>query len=252
MAQGDYIFKLGNLSALGMDGLGNDSSTPMATPGSINFCADAFGPRVLSYHKFMNQMVVGELAKSPVLVAPSAATSGSTTTYVTTGLTADAHDGKIFYVLDNADSAGGAPEGEISIVRNNTTTTISLEGNLPLSTAIAASDTAQLISTFQAADAADGDERREVLGVVMSTEVSANSYGWIHRQGKTKAIFKAASALVIGDPVVADAACIGPFGTDAAELQIGTGLVTITADQATPRGVFYIECMSPGVVDFNP
>jgi len=252
MAAGDYIFKLGNLTSLGMDGLGNDVTTPQGRPGTINFCVDAFGPRILQYCKFMNQMVIGELASQPALASAGTITAGTTTSATSSSLTADAHDGKIFYVLDNADAAGAAPEGEMSIVRNNTTTVIALEPNLPLSAAIANADTASLVSVCHAEDSADGDERRDVLGVVVSAEVSANNYGWIHRQGKTKAIFKGSSALVIGDPVVADAALIGPFGSDVAELWIGTGLVTVTNDQVTPRALVHIDCFVGGPVDYNP
>jgi len=227
----DLVLNVGSISGLGQAGVNSDDATPAARPGTIRIIVDAFGPRIIKYCKFLAAASMGDLASKVANVSVSNITSGSTTSAVTTGLTANAHDGKIAYVLDNDDSAGAAPEGEMAIVGANTTTTISLDRSRPLSVALAANDDLVLISNWQAEDAADGDLGVDVLGVVLGNAgVTADRYGWLQQEGYVQANLKASTGLTAGDPVVADTAKVGSFGSDGQELWIGYALATVTSD----------------------
>ena len=158
-------------------------------------------------------------------------TSGTTKSFVTSGLTANRHNGMISYVLDTAAVAGAAPEGESSIVASNTATVVTLEPDYAYSVALAVNDDIELMSTYQVEDAADGDEAWTVAGIVMGIDgISDGNYGWIHVEGVTPC--QSAASAVEGDPIVADAAQVGPFGSDGHELWIGTSLVALSTDEA--------------------
>jgi hypothetical protein len=180
----------------------------------------------------------------PANVSVANITSGSTVKAVTTGLTASEHDGKLCYVLDDAGGAGAAPEGEIGIIGSNTTTTINLDPNRPLSAALAVNDDLVLIANWQGEDAADGDLAHTVLGVAMGTSgISDNGYGWVHRLGVTPAAI-AAGAIVAGDPVVAAAGVLGAFGTDGQELWCGIALAAASADMVALQAPVHLTVFS--------
>ncbi|HAM54115.1 MAG TPA: hypothetical protein DCQ64_01340 [Candidatus Rokubacteria bacterium] len=229
----DLVLKVGSITSTSLSDINGDSATPQNRPGTLSIIVDAFGPRILQYvqNKSGSAVAMGELLSKPANVSVSNITAGSTTQATTSGLTADAHDGKLCYVLDNADSAGAAPEGEVSIVRNNTATLIDVERDRPFSVALAVNDDLVLISNWQAEDAADGDLAVDVLGVVLGNQGFADTnYGWVQREGYVVADLEAATGLTAGDPVVADAARIGDFDTDGQELWVGYALATVTSD----------------------
>src|SRR3990167_2184192 len=133
----DLVLNVGSITGLGMREINGDDVNPYARPGTIAIIVDAFGPRILKYCRHVNgsAITMGELhayaAGAANVRTPSVPniTSGPTTGAAATGLTANRHDGMICYVLDNNDSAGAAPEGEASIVADNTTTAITLEAD---------------------------------------------------------------------------------------------------------------------------
>lgn len=229
------VLNVGSITSLGLEDLNGDSATPRMRPGSISIIVDAYGPRIVQYCKFINAMAVAELASKPANVSVSNITSGSTTGFVTSGLTADVHNGKLAYVLDNDDSSGAAPEGEVGIIAKNTATIVTLEKDYPLSVALAANDDLSLISNWQAEDAADGDLAVDVLGVVLATGgVSAGSYGWVQREGYCLPLYST-NAITAANPVVAGANVLDAFGSDGQELHCGVSLAAITSDQAAFR-----------------
>lgn len=235
----DIYLNLGHLSGLGMSDLNRDDVLPYMRPGTVAWVTDAYGPRLVKYIKCLQSggVAKGELmaycSDGANVISTSVAniTSGTTTSFVTSGLTADRHNGMISYVLDKAAVAGAAPEGESSIVSKNTATVVTLDAHYPYSTALAVNDDIELIATYQVEDAADGDEAWTCVGVVLAKDgISANNYGWVQLEGVTPALSIASSAE--GDPVVADAAAVGPFGTDGQELWVGTALSTLSTDEA--------------------
>jgi hypothetical protein len=239
MSSSSNIFlNLGHLSGLGMSDFNRDDATPYMRPGTIAWVVDAFGPRIVKYVKNVSGSAI--LKSELMSYASDGAnvktttvtniTSGTTKSFVTSALTAHRHQGMISYVLDVNAVAGAAPEGESSIVADNTATVVTLEPDYAYSAALAVNDDIELISTYQVEDAADGDEAWTVAGVVMSANgISDNNYGWIHVEGVCPC--QSAASAAEGDPIVADAAQVGPFGSDGHELWIGTSLVTLSTDE---------------------
>lgn len=233
----NLFLNLGHLSGLGMSDFNRDDVTPYQRPGTIAWVVDAFGPRIVKYVRNVSGSAIlkGELmayASDGANVKTTTITnitSGSTTSAVTTGLTANRHDGMICYMLDNAASAGAAPEGESSIVATNTATLITLEKDYPFSAALAVNDDLELISTYQIEDSAAADEAWTVAGVVLGADGISNlNYGWIHVEGVCPA--QSADSSIEGDPVEAGVAEVTPL-TAGHELWIGTALVTLSTDE---------------------
>lgn len=252
----DLYLNLGHLSGLGMSDLNRDDSTPYMRPGTIAWVTDAFGPRLVKYVKILQSggMAKGELCayasdganvKSTTITN---ITSGTTTSFVTSSLTADRHNGMLSFVLDDAGGAGAAPEGETSIVAKNTATLVTLEPDYPYSASLAVNDDIELIATHQMEDAADGDEAWTCGGIVLAKDgISANGYGWIQLEGVTPAL--TANSATEGDPCVADAAQVGPFGTDGQELWVGIYLSATSTDEAlkqVPIQVQLFACNNTG------
>lgn len=231
----DLVLNVGSITGLGMEDINGDSATPRSRPGTLAIIVDAYGPRILQYCRFINAMAVAELASKPGNVAVSNITSGTVKSFVTSGLTANDHNGKLAYVLDNDDSAGAAPEGEVGVIAKNTATIVTLESDYPLSVALAANDDITLISNWQAEDAADGDLAVDVLGVVLAVGgITAGSYGWVQREGFCLPLYST-NAITAANPVVAGANVLDAFGSDGQELHCGVSLAAITSDQAAFR-----------------
>jgi len=241
----DLVLNVGSITGLGGAEINSDSANPLRRPGAIHIMVDAFGMRILKYVKTLTAQSLGDLASKVANVSVSNITAGSTTSATTSGLTANAHDGKIAYVLDNDDSAGAAPEGEMAIVGANSATVISLDRSRPLSVALAANDDLVLISNWQATDAADGDLGINVLGVVLGNAgLTADRYGWVQQEGYVQANLKASTGLTAGDPVVADAAKVGSYGSDGQELWIGYALATVTSDIVADIAPIALKCFT--------
>jgi hypothetical protein len=225
----DLFLRPGNLVGMGSANIHGDDAEQQARPGTASFIADAFGPRILRYVQNRNgsALVVGDLVsyasdtQNTISTSVANITSGTTTSAVTSGLTADRHNGMICWVLDNADSAGAAPEGEWSVVADNTATAINVDPQKPYSVALAANDDLELLATYQVEDSADGDEGWTVVGVAAGKDgISVGNYGWVVAHGFTMATHTT-NAITEGDPIVAGAAVVDAFGTDGQELWVG-------------------------------
>lgn len=236
----DLVLKIGSIVPVGMADINTDDpdTGTRARPGTLSFLVDAYGYRILQYVKNVSgsAFAMGDLVTKVANTAVTNITSGSVRQAVTTGLTADAHDGRLCYVLDNDDTAGTAPEGETSVIKNNTTTNIDMEFDMPFSVALAANDDLTLISNWQAADAADGNLVVNVLGAVVGNAgITNNQFGWVQKEGYCPYLRALSGAVTAGDPVVADAAQVGAFGTDGQELWVGVALAAMSADQTRDR-----------------
>ena len=256
MAAGDYTLNLGHITGLGMHDINGDDAVPQMRPGTIAFVVDAFGYRVLRYCNFKNAMLQGELASRAGGVNGTTVitdlVSGTTTSATDSGQTADLFNGALFYVHDNADSAGAAPEGEMSVVTTNTASLITLEPDLPMSVAMAVNDDVTIISNWQVQDSADGDLSITVMGVVIGNQgITSGRYGWVQMEGFAKALTSAASITTF-NPVVSGANLVAEFGTDGQELWIGTSLGTFTSDNVALTLPVRLNCFSPSGIGTAP
>src|SRR3990172_58653 len=149
MAANDTIFREhGLLPWLHTDLRVSDASTAQKNPeGAIAWMRDGFSNlRLFTYRKNVSgsAFALGDLVSR--FDEDEANQTGTTTTSVTGSTTADDHIGALAIVYDDAGAAGGAPEGEASVVASNTATVWTFETDLPLSTAVAANDDVYFIS----------------------------------------------------------------------------------------------------------
>jgi len=232
----DLVLKIGSITSLGMASINTDDpdTATRARPGTLAILVDAYGYRIIQYVKNVSDSAyaLGELVTKVANTSVANITAGSVRQATTSGLTANDHDGRLCYVLDNDDAAGAAPEGETSVVKNNSATIIDLEQDMPFSVALAANDDLTLISNWQSTDSADGNLAVNVLGVVLGNQgIADNQFGWVQKEGYCPGVDALSGAITAGDPVVADAAQVGAFGSDGQELWVGVALATMSADQ---------------------
>lgn len=253
-------FRLGHLTGLSQSDMAASDSTPQAREGTIAWVMDAFGPKICKYVKNISNstMAVAELVgydgdgANVLTTTISNITAGSTTSATTTGLTADDHDGKICFVLDNADSAGAAPEGEMGIISNNTATVITMDAGYPFSVALAVNDDLELVTTYQVVDAADGDEGWTVTGVIAAQDgILDNGFGWVVQEGMTPAL-ATTNAITEGDPVVAGAAVVDAFGSDGQELFVGIAAASGGTDEVLKHIPVVMKCWAPANTAASP
>lgn len=206
--------------------LASNSATALETPGIERTIMTALGPAVVRYGRATQSGGVtrGELTKYKANVSIDNITSGSTTTIVTTGLTANAHDGDILVCFDYNASAGGAPEGEAVPIIKNTTTTVYVDPNNPFSVAAAVNDDFRVVSFSKNIDSAAGDERVDLFGIAAAT-LTADYWGWFFCAGICPyALVRASTALTASKALIAHTARVSISSTSAQELLIGTAL----------------------------
>jgi len=160
-------------------------STPMAEPGILRrVFRPGWGDQLYRYvqNKSNSAFAKGDCVSfvAPVAITPSANTS--LVEVVTTGLTINEYQYDIFYVTDNASGAGAAPEGEFSIITQNSATIISLDADLPMTAAVTSSDTCVIITYCHVVDSADGDAQVEFAGVAVSA-IPDDYWGWVQCAG---------------------------------------------------------------------
>ena len=234
MAANDTLFREGGLLPVAhFDLVQTESSTqgPRTQIGQIAWMRDGFGKmRLFTYRKNVSgsAFAAGELTSR--LREVESNQTGTTTTGATgTWNAADDHIGALFIVHDDTGGAGGAPEGEATVVASNTATVVTFEGDLPLSVALASGDDVTLYSP-NVIDAADGDFHFTVCGVAMAA-VADNGFGWFQFQGVHPRVqHKSTDAVTAGNPVVADTAAVGAHGTDVANLWVGYQMATHGSD----------------------
>lgn len=230
----DLFLHMGNMIPVGNENLNADHLNPKHKLGQLSFQIDAYGFRVFEYCRNMSGSAVaqGELQRRIADATLANITSGTTTSATTTGMTAGDYVGRILYVDDNADSAGAAPEGESSPIVANSTTVVQVDPGRPFTVALAANDDLRVVSFNHLNDAADGNLASVVKGVAVGANgVASGNYGWWQRYGLCPDVLhKASTAVTSLNPVVADAAAVGPHGSDAVDLWVGTQVGTHAAD----------------------
>lgn len=243
MAQTTMAINLAGIVPVGHEDLNSDSSTQRAKPGSYAFMLDGFGPRIFRYGQNRSTSTLGLGSLASRVGDNNGATSAGTlaspfaTTHVgTSGLTANKHVGSIFYVTDDAGAAGAAPEGESTIVAANTATLINFDRSMPLSTALAASDTASMLGTYNIEASASGDLTWVVFGVVLgSSGIAAANYGWAQSWGMCPNAIATTAAVTVNKPLIAGTGTVVSGGaTSAFNTVIGYAPIGAAADLADP------------------
>lgn len=165
------------------------------------------------------------------LVSVSATGTGTTTTIVTTGATANILVGGLIQCLDDAGGAGAAPEGENGIVVANTATLITLDPNDAFTAATASSDTFRVHLPWAVVDSAAGDTAATTAGVIMATQTQYN-WGWVQFAGlhPTVAAVAAGTTITAGKSLIASTNVVTNGSTSAAELRLGYSPFQLTTD----------------------
>lgn len=237
MSTGNSYLRVGHLLPVIGPELNANDLTPQYRPGQISLVQDAYGFRVLQYcrNQSGSAQARGELAKKVADVTVSNITSGTTTSFTkAASLTADIHVGRILHVDDNDDTAGAAPEGESAPIVSNTAAVATVDSDYPFSVALAANDDIRSFTPgWHVTDSADADLAKECVGVVVGKDgISDGYYGFYQQYGLNPLVLhKNDSAVTDNDPVVADAAAVGPYGSDAVQLWVGYQQGTHAADR---------------------
>lgn len=219
--------------------------------GQIQIVTDSFGLRMFRYGKTGQSGGQGKgelcarIANVTGTVTAAAGEVNSTTQLAdtTNWATNDSERGKICVITDDAGGAGAAPEGEVAAVVGNTASHQFFDPNFPLTTAPAASDTYANFATAHHDDAADGDLAVNVLGLLMADR-TADYFGWLQFYGIHPGALFTTSAVTAGNPVVADAAAVGPHGCDTEQLWVGYAPIAVAADLASPfRSLVFIDVL---------
>jgi hypothetical protein len=220
-----------------------NNATPLETPGIERAVMTAFGPAKVRYGKCVQSggCARGELQAFRANQTITNATSGSTTTIVTTGLTANDMQYDLALCHDDAGAAGAAPEGECAPIVSNTTTTVYLDTNNPFSAAVAANDDFTVVSFCKCEDAAAGDEVNELFGIA-AVAMTANYWGWFFFDGYCSyALVKASTALTADKALIADTARLSISSTSADQLLVGTTLGRVAASNDLAADVFAVK-----------
>ena len=242
MASTTMALNLAGIVPVGHRDLNADDNVLQHKGGTYAFMVDAFGIRLFRYGQNRSTaMNVGVLASrvgdnngatsAGTLVAPFNLTSVGTSS-----LTADKHNGSVFYVTDDAGAAGAAPEGETSIVVKNTATLITLDPGMPLSTILATSDTASMLGTYNIEACASGDLTWVMFGIVMAKDgLSAANAGWCQSWGLCPNAIADTAAVTIAEPLVAGTGTIiTNTSSTAANTIAGFAPIGAAADLASP------------------
>jgi hypothetical protein len=243
----DNTYNLGTIIPIGSSDLTADDKDDARSvaPGQLSYMRDAFGLRIFQYLRCRQSggHAKGELASKKASVSANAS-GGSTITITCAGLTAGAHRNWLAVIANNADTPGAAPESEVAIVASNTSNTIYLDSNRPLSVAAAASDAVLLYSVFDTEDAANGDRVTEGVGICVNG-ISVDNWGWYQQKGIFPNAKVSANGTTKGQAVIASAAVLGsgalPTQWSGADLVWGQGLADLAGDASTATAPVYLN-----------
>ncbi|MGE0630961.1 MAG: hypothetical protein AB7O96_01030 [Pseudobdellovibrionaceae bacterium] len=226
--------------------LNASDTTPKEPKGAVRWTYDpVLGYRGFQYVRFDQS---GGATKDNIcsyrgLVSVTASGTGTTTSVVTTGLTADILADGIIVCLDDAGAAGAAPEGENARIASNTTTQINLDANDAFTAATASSDTFRVHLPFAVIDAASGDTAAAVAGVVMATQAQY-SWGWVQFAGfhPTVAAVAAGTTITANRDLIASTNVVTNGSTSAVELRVGYTPFQLTTDTVVRKIGMYLNC----------
>lgn len=218
--------------------LNANDATPKALLGVPIPYYDAMGERWLMYVKNVHSaaVVLGDVMTKAADVTFTAGVLASATRVTTTGLTADAHIGKLLIVEGNDTSAGAAPEGETGVIVGNTATQIDVDNELPFSVSSVADIDCRIVTPgWHAIQAGANALAKDVRGVVVGVDgISVNHYGWVVVDGYHPQVKATAAAITAGANVIT--AATGQVVTQA----------TATAEKVVGFAPGGIEATHPG------
>lgn len=214
--------------------LAANHATPQETPGIERRIMTKYGPAAVRYGKCTQSggCTRGELQKKKAVASINNISSGTTTTIVTTGLTANEYDYDLLVCLDDAGGAGASPEGYVSPIVSNNTTTVYLDPDNPFPVATAANDDFRVVSFCKTADSAAGDEVSDLFGVA-ATSISEGYWGWFFFDGICPyTLIRASTGLTAARALIAHTARVDVSSTSADQLLIGQvlGKLAVTSD----------------------
>lgn len=223
----DAVISLGHLLSLSQTDLKTVGSTPVTKLGKISMVSDDFGMlRIFRYVRILQSggMTEGQLCTRVAVVtdtitAASGEVNDLTHAAATAIFTSGDEVGKIFQV--NVAGAA-APEGESALIVGNDADQLTFASEYPLSTAVASGDTFSDWAIASCDDAAAGDNRINVGGLVMGAP-SAKDYGWVQVYGFHPAaeIASASDAPVADDQGVPDTGSLQARGSETNEEFVG-------------------------------
>jgi len=189
-------------------------------------------------------MSAGELAKRAASVAVTVdGTCTARRLYDGSAFTADAHQNDLIAILDDAGAGGADPEGDVRRIGRNTANDLYLaDGQSEFSATPATGDTGGVLRLWKGIDATGGTVKADCLGV-LPCDVTENDYTLALCWGLT-ASAKVKAATGAGDPIVADAAIVGPVASDEVKLQIGYCYCASHAGEAGVGGLIHIDLLS--------
>jgi len=258
---------LGMLSGIGQADLNGDyhprDAWDQFRPGQIVIGGDRFGEKIFKFVRNLSgsAFAQGDLVRRVAIVNVANITSGTLTSatlvagftlgsvYVTAGKHAQGkHVGMMMYVVDNDDSAGAAPENEVSIIDENTADVAYVDPDYPFTVALAANDDLRVLSPgWHAEDSVAGDYAQNVLGVVMGPSgISDGSYGWVQQYGLCPIVNGTdATTFVANGAVIAGAAKIDIDANGGAELAVGFTPFAVTSDTDRDKVICFLKLFSP-------
>ena len=253
----DSFLNVGSLHSVGHADLNGDDIVAADRPGRFAYTITAFGPAIYVYGRNTSGSIVaqGELMSRLGDVAITDITAGSTTSATkVAGWTANKHVGEMLFVFDNADSAGAAPEAEVSIIGSNTADVCNVDANYPYSVALAANDDLDTISPgWHWKDAAAGELATEVKGIVVAKAgVTSLYYGWLQCYGIHPRALTTSSAMPDRGALIAGTKSCNIEAPSGWELQIGHSVGEVKADLVSEFAPVFINVYSPTLPGGTP
>jgi len=259
MAQTKLTAGLRGIVPVGHNDIDEDHSSRQQRGGTYAFMVDGYGIRLFRYgqNRSGSNTAQGELATRYGTTAGTAVddvTSGTTTSFgKADAWVSGIHEGAIALVDDAASAAGAAPEGETSIVTDNSTATVNVDPDLPFSTAILTGDDITLLGVWGTQDAADADLSFDVYGVVCAGDgLDDFEFGWYQSWGMTPgarfttAAITANAALKAGTAAIVDAAA-----GDNSQLFVGYAPLAVASDLASPFRALAFLTLDFGNIPFG-
>ena len=270
----DNYLRLGMLAGIGHAGLNGDYNPRVALdefrPGQIVFATDRFGEKIFKYIRNLSgsAFAQGDLVRRVAVSSITDITSGTTTSatkvaaftlgsvYVEQGKHRQGkHAGMMMYVLDNNDSAGAAPENEISIIEQNTADVANVDPDYPFSAALAANDDIEVLSPgWHAEDSVAADLAQDTIGVIVPPGgISDGNYGWAQQYGLcliTNGL--AGIATTAGGPVIAAAKTIDVIGAAGIEMVVGFTPFVMKTDSGRDKVICFLKLYSPFLNTTSP
>ena len=231
-----------------------DDATAQGTPGMHRAYDDPlFGTQIWRYVQITNEttgvragMSSGELVEREDLITGIAAEAGSTDRRINHAAkfdVANIHQDDLVCILDDADGAEAAPEGQVRRVGSNTTGALVVDPNVAAFTAaVGTGDTATMFRIWKGKDATAANVEN-MLGI-LGSDATAGYFKWVLCWGFCDfAIIE--NALSVG-ALIAGAKTLNTVSTQPVEDQLGYLHATAFAGGSGngTGGIVFINCLN--------